>query len=367
MSTSIWTARRHRGVAGCRIRWWGCAFRPAALVFVVSAALGWVSAASAQVTLQNRIQAISSMTAAEMAASSKFIKRAYDAQLVHVKSIKNKQLRDIVLEFMLKPEARAFGQMAAQSWLASPGSGWRSHHSYPGGLSVHNLEWIEAALGWANAYQKVHGVTLDRDVLIAGLVLHDWGKLWFLFEDASGKIRLPDWYPKDWGNKANWKWMGGHGAVLYAELIHRGLPKDLLFAVAAAHFDPYWALEKDDEGLNPALREAAQIAKRQAPQMMPAERMAEWWIIHYVDDAWAFSTMVAARFAFETLESVAKDLDLKSDSAEANKLAWFVLSRVGDFKIYEVYQKAGYSQEAAKKFVRSIIENSSLYDIVAKR
>lgn len=98
----------------------------------------------------------------------------------------------------------------------------------------------------------------------------------FLFDDASGKIRLPDWYPKDWGNKANWKWMGGHGAVLYAELIHRDLPKDLLFAVAAAHFDLYWALEKDDEGLNPALREAAQIAKRQAPQMMPAERMAEW-------------------------------------------------------------------------------------------
>jgi len=301
-----------------------------------------------------------------MAASSLFIKRAYDTQLAHVNRIQNKQLRDIVLDFMLKPEATAFGQKATQSWLASPGSGWKSHHSYPGGLSTHNLEWIEAALGWADTYQKVYGVALDRDVLIAGLVLHDWGKLWFLLDDASGKFIEPAWYPKAWGAKANWKWMGGHGAVLYAELIHRGLPKELLFATAVAHFDPYWALEKEDEGLNPALQEAAQIAKKQAPQMAPAERMAEWWVIHYIDSSWSFSTMIAARFAFEMIESVTKDLEVKPDSHEANKLAWFVLSRVGDFRIYEVYQKAGFSQESAKKFVRSVIEDSASYEVVKR-
>src|SRR5207245_397040 len=48
------------------------------------------------------------------------------------------QIRDIVLDFMLKPAATAFGQPATQSWLASPGSGWKSHHAYPGGLSIHN-------------------------------------------------------------------------------------------------------------------------------------------------------------------------------------------------------------------------------------
>jgi hypothetical protein len=123
---------------------------------------------------------------------------------------------------------------------------------------------------------------------------------------------------------------------------------------------------RTSEGLNPALREAAQIAKKPAPQLKPAERMAEWWIIHYVDDSWSFSTFVAARFAFETIESVSKELDLKPDSREANKVAWFVLSRVGDFKIYEAYQKGGYSQEAAKKLVRSVLENPASYEI-AKR
>jgi hypothetical protein len=337
---------------------------------IAGALIGWplptLAQSLSQGPLQKRLQAILQLSAEQMAATSSFTKRAYDAQLAHVNRIQNKQLRDTVLEFVLKPAATAYGQSATQSWLASPGSGWKSHHSYPGGLSVHNLEWVEAALGWADTYEKVYGVKLDRDVLIAGLVLHDWGKVWFLFDDPTGKIGEPDWYPKAWGTKGKWKWMGGHGAVLYAELMHRGLPNDLLFAVAAAHFDPYWALEKDDEGLNPALREAAQIAKKAAPQMKPTERMAEWWVIQYVDDAWSFSTMVAARFAFETIESIVKELDLKPDSREANKVAWFVLSRVGDFKIYEAYQKGGYDQEAAKKLVRSVLEDPTPYEI-AKR
>src|SRR6266478_4698136 len=87
-------------------------------------------------SLQQRLQAIFDMSAEDMAATSAFTKRAYDAQLAHIYRIQNKQIRDIVLEFVLNPKATAFEQAATQSWLASPGSGWRSHHSYPGGLSV---------------------------------------------------------------------------------------------------------------------------------------------------------------------------------------------------------------------------------------
>jgi hypothetical protein len=115
--------------------------------------------------------------------------------------------------------------------------------------------------------------------------------------------------------------------------------------------------------MNPALREAAEIAKKPAPVMKPEERMAEWWLVTFTDEAWSFSTMVAARFAFELLEETAKDLGLKPDSREANKLAWFVLSRVGDFKIYEVYQKAGFHREAAKQFVESVLDDPTPYEV----
>jgi hypothetical protein len=313
--------------------------------------------------IRQPLQAIFEMSAEDMATTSAFTRRAYEAQLANVYRIQNKQIRDIVLDFVLKPNATAFGQAATQSWAASPGSGWKSHHSYPGGLAVHTMEWVEVASGWVDTYERVYGVKLDRDLVVAGLILHDWGKVWFLFDDNSGKIREPDWYPKAWGAKANWKWMGGHGAVLYTELIARAVPKELLFSTAAAHFDPYWALEKEGEGLNPALREAAEFAKKPAPIVTPEERMAEWWVVTFTDEAWSFSTMVSARFAFEVLEQTAKDLGLKPDSREANKLAWFVLSRVGDFRIYDVYQKAGFRREAAQQFVRSILDDPSPYEV----
>lgn len=73
--------------------------------------------------------------------------------------------------------------------------------------------------------------------------------------------------------------------------------------------------------------------------------------------------MVAARFSFELLEELAKDLGLAPDSREANKVAWFVLSRVGDFKIYDVYQRAGFRKEAARSFVRSVLDDPSPYEV----
>ena len=50
-------------------------------------------------------------------------------------------------------------------------------------------------------------------------------------------------------------------------------------------------------------------------------------------------------------------------SLEANKLSWFVLSRVSDFRIYEEYQAAGFDMDAAKKLVLSVVQDSSAYEV----
>jgi hypothetical protein len=165
---------------------------------VLAAAFGIVlsvmlmSAAQAQ-TVQQRLQAIFAMSAEEMAATSAFTRRAYEAQIAQIYRIQNKQIRDVVLELVRNPAATAFGQKSSQPWLASPGSGWKSHHAYPGGLAVHTMEWVEVANGWVDAYDRVYGVKLDRDLVVAGLILHDWGKVWFLFDDATGTVKEPDW------------------------------------------------------------------------------------------------------------------------------------------------------------------------------
>ena len=75
---------------------------------VLAAAFGIVlsvmlmSAAQAQ-TVQQRLQAIFAMSAEEMAATSAFTRRAYEAQIAQIYRIQNKQICDVVLELVRNP------------------------------------------------------------------------------------------------------------------------------------------------------------------------------------------------------------------------------------------------------------------------
>jgi hypothetical protein len=40
-----------------------------------------------------------------------------------------------------------------------------------------------------------------------------------------------------------------------------------------------------------------------------------------------------------------------------------VLSRVSDYRIYEVYQSAGFKADAAKDFVLSVLKDSASYEV----
>jgi hypothetical protein len=332
--------------------------------------LGLCATAQAQAVPEARIKAILAMTPQQMAETGKWTKSAYDKMLVHVNGIKDKATRDLVLDMVLRPESKVFKAQASQSYLASPAAGGRGHHYYPGGLPVHALEWIEVANAWADIYERVYGVKkLDRDMTIAALVLHDWAKVWYEWDPKTGKVVRPAWYPASSGGdagKAKWKWMGEHGAVAYAELYARGAAEKLIVATAAAHFDPHWDLDKEGEGLNPALAEAAKIAGKPPIVVTPGKQMMEWWFSTYTDGAWSFSHYIAGFNGVDAVRAVAKDLGYADDSVESNKLVWFVLSRVSDFRIYEVYQDAGFNLDAAKALVLSVLRDSKAYEVGAK-
>jgi len=321
----------------------------------------------AQSVPEARLKTIFEMTPEQMASTGAWTKSAYDRLLAHVNSIKDQKLRDLVLDMVLRPESKVFNAKATQSYLASPAAGGKGHHYYPGGLPVHALEWIDVALAWADTYEKVYKVKkIDRDMIIAALVLHDWAKVWYEWDPKTGLVVKPQWYPQSWGGergKAKWKWMGEHGAVAYAELMKRGAPEALVVATAASHFDPYWDLDKEGEGLNPALAEAAKIVNMPPIVVQPGKQMAEWWFVTYTDGAWSYSHYIAGHTALNAIEQVAVDLGLKAGSLEANKLAWFVLSRISDYRIYEEYQNANFDMAAAKKLVLSVIQDSSAYEI----
>ena len=90
--------------------------------------------------------------------------------------------------------------------------------------------------------------------------------------------------------------------------------------------------------------------------------MAEWWFSTYTDGSWSYSHYIAGHFALGAIEAVAADLGLKAGSLEANKLSWFVLTRVSDFRIYEEYQNANFDMAAAKKLILSVVQDSSAYE-----
>jgi len=52
-------------------------------------------------------------------------------------------------------------------FIAGPGSGYGSHHAYPGGLITHTALNTMVALSLFEHYREVYGFRLNRDVVIA--------------------------------------------------------------------------------------------------------------------------------------------------------------------------------------------------------
>ena len=333
---------------------------------------GGSAAQTAEVSAK-RLAEIDAMTPERAAETSAWIRAQSDRLRGYLNSIKDPKIKALVLDMVNAPRSTVFdaGADAKAFWFA-PAAGGPGHHYYPGGLPVHAVENIDVSLGWADTVAKVHGVTnTNRDIIIAALTLHDWAKVWYQWDMATGTIKRPDWFPAYWGGEqgiAKWRWMGGHGAIVYAELMKRGAPDELVIATAAAHFDPFWDVDKADgkEGLNAALAEAAKLAGMPAIKVDPAKRMAEWWMIVYSDGSWSYSHFIAGQFAHNWAREVAKELGIDPKSPQANKLAYFVLSRLSDFKLYSMYQAAGYDASVPKKAILAALKDSSALEVPAR-
>ncbi len=323
---------------------------------------------------QARIDQIMAMTPTQMAKSGAWTTAAYDRLMGYINSIEDAELRNFVHDMYTNPKSTVFNGTASPDALrTAPATGGPGHHHYPGGLAVHLVEVIEIALGWVDTFENVHGIrTTDRDLIIAQLSLHDWSKVWYNWDESIGKVKKPDWFPGSWGGSkdgvAKWGWMGEHGAVVYSEMLKRKAPQKLLFGAASAHFDPHWDVDITDkngkkQGFNAAMAEAAKYAGTAAPKIDLKQRRVEWFLSTYSDGSWSFSHYVAGKSAHKWIRMVAKDIGIDPESPKAAKLAWFVLSRISDFKLYSIYQNSNFSQDTVKAKILSILMDSSAYEV----
>jgi hypothetical protein len=227
-------------------------------------------------------------------------------------------------------------------FIAGPGSGYGSHHAYPGGLITHTAVNTMVSLSLFDHYREVYGFRLDRDVVIASQVLHDLHKPWVF-----------QWHPKTGESRTERKLAGTgeHHSYGVAESIVRGLPAEVCVAQACAHNHPGWA--KDEEGPVNWIKAACTLIGKDPvaagllgpdSKTLPLPRRMENFVCHLGDHDWILS-VPAAKWTIPLMADIAKNRYGMSEAdlmtRRFNALRNYVFSQASIMGLYEIYATRG--------------------------
>jgi 7,8-dihydroneopterin 2',3'-cyclic phosphate phosphodiesterase len=141
--------------------------------------------------------------------------------------IRNKKLRKKVVDFLENPTFKLDGKVySGPSFDVSPG-GLAHHHTYEGGYIEHVLATAKLALALCDVVEEVYGGKVDRDLVTAGILLHDIFKPVTYAVDEKG----------DFTSAAIADYMD-HISLATSELVRRDFPVELVHIVAA-HYGSY--------------------------------------------------------------------------------------------------------------------------------
>jgi hypothetical protein len=147
-----------------------------------------------------------------------------------------------------------------QPFISAPGGSFGGHHSYPGGLVIHELFNALNGQGLAQLYRQLYGhrdrnnlaiaklntesvdVVINNDITIAAPIWHDWAKT-LVFQWAADGTEFAELNfggngaTDNNGQPGNSK-TGAHHLLGLAESITRKLSPELVVAQASAHAAP---------------------------------------------------------------------------------------------------------------------------------
>jgi 7,8-dihydroneopterin 2',3'-cyclic phosphate phosphodiesterase len=132
-------------------------------------------------------------------------------------------LREKVLEFFTDPLSEINAPCLS---LEICPAGAYQHHSYDGGLLQHTVSVVRIALTLSDLVEDVYGGEVDRDVILAGAILHDVMKCYCYEETEDGGFRT-----SDFGGRVD------HLTLMVSELIKRDFPQGVIHVVASHHGD----------------------------------------------------------------------------------------------------------------------------------
>jgi len=290
-----------------------------------------------------------------------------------------------------------------QPFFSAPGGSFGSHHSYPGGLPIHEANNELAAINLASQYRKMYGqsnggivtmptampelsgaarsdVFIDQDIILAAPIWHDWAKAIVFQWNADGsefkELELGGNGLNDNNGAVGNSRTGSHHILGLAEIMRRGLRPALVITVASAHTAPTPAneykvvnwlrtaaiiakinpvqagyLARDDSGRLrlPALRKLGSIDLGPTSSNLLPE-----YAIHNLSDADFTYSVPATAAAEAVLQQLAPKFGFNpADTANYNNLFRNrVLSLLTAERLFMIYSEKGI--EGAKKEIRRL-------------
>ncbi len=150
-----------------------------------------------------------------------------------------------------------------QAFFSAPGSVTSGHHSYPGGLPIHESNNDISDQNLASQYRSVYGnsffglpvvsrdprssqnvgFVIDEDIIVGAPIWHDWAKSIVFQWNADGtefaELNFGGNGATDgFGGTAGDSRTGGHHIMSVAETMERGFPPAFVIAQACAHSAP---------------------------------------------------------------------------------------------------------------------------------
>ena len=357
-----------------------------------------------ELTPRRRLEQILAMSPEDMAHSSLMVMGVYSELLRTAASLEDEGYRRLMTECITKPKVTFLemyptdsdrrklfdemvklgffnvaddpdyvwprGHMSPQSYLTAPSSHNDFYNAHPGGLALTVAFNIRMADAYTENYRQVYGVPINRDVSVAGLLVHEYPKVWLYQwqKDGSWLEEPRTVYDDTWH---------AHCIYVTAELMHRRFDSRIVMAMAAAHQLSALGASMDGrkvvtnwvglERVAHFIKAAGILAnvdpvdygllERKGGSVVLAPQPAEQWVTHLADMNWPYAMGAAHLQTEPLLRHFAEDrLKLKGSDLTGrpfNQLKNYVWSQLGQITLYEILVREG--EDAAKKTLGRLV------------
>ena len=140
--------------------------------------------------------------------------------------IRDKNLRKKVIVLLENPTFEINGEKYSGLSLEVSPAGLSHHHCYPGGYLEHVASTANIASAMCNSVEKVYHGKVNRDIVMAGVLLHD------IFKPATYVVSENGSY-----SSAHLADYMDHLSLVISELVRRDFPLEVIHVVSAHHGD----------------------------------------------------------------------------------------------------------------------------------